>query len=275
MSRLEKAARDLLRKAVPAGVRRWLWLKRMPEGATVGRVERRRLFREREEKGIKNIPVFIVSFNRLSYVEQMVSWLERKGHTNIVIIDNASSYPPLLSYYETTPYEVIRLEKNYGHLVFWESDRFDTYRQDFYMLTDPDVEPVEECPDDFEEVFFRILKNNPHIKKAGFSLKIDDLPSEESALFGTDIYEWEKQFYLNKTKDGYFADIDTTFAMYVPDSISGKAFSYSAIRTFEPYQLRHLPWYKIKNEITEEDQFYSASKLSSVGSWDPAKSTEL
>ena len=272
MNGLEKTARAVLKKAVPSGVRRWIWLNRMPEGATVGRLERAKLFREREEKGLKNIPVFIISYNRLSYVKQMVSWLERKGHTNIVIIDNASTYPPLLAYYDTIPYEVIRMENNYGHLVFWKSDRFDVYRQDFYMLSDPDVAPVVECPNDFEEVFFRILKNNPHIKKAGFSLKIDDIPLGEAAMFGNDVYEWEKQFYKSKTKDGYFADIDTTFAMYPPDSISGKAFSYRAIRAYEPYQLRHLPWYKRKNDITEEDQFYSDSKLSGVGAWTPAKS---
>jgi hypothetical protein len=37
-----------------------------------------------------------------------------------IIVDNASTYPPLLSWYETNPCKVIRLSINCGHRAPWE-----------------------------------------------------------------------------------------------------------------------------------------------------------
>ena len=53
------------------------------------------------------IPVYIISFNRLKYLKQSIEWLESNGHRNIVIIDNNSSYKPLLEFYNHVPYKVI------------------------------------------------------------------------------------------------------------------------------------------------------------------------
>ena len=247
----------------------------MPKGAEASRKARRQIFQEQFQQDPKKIPIYLISFNRLAYLKQIIGWLEEKGYFNLTIIDNASTYPPLLSYYETLPYRVIHMDQNYGHLVFWKAEQFAGARKSFYMLSDPDVAPIEECPDDFAEHFLKILAKYPRLKKVGFSLKIDDLPSDaESGVFNQEVYQWEKRFYKHGMKDGFFADIDTTFALYAPDSVTGTDFSYTAFRTAVPYQVRHLPWYKKQGEITEEDRFYSASKLSSVGAWDPAATAD-
>lgn len=225
-------------------------------------------FQAMEEKGIKEIPIFIVSFNRLSYLMKMIDSLEKRGYSNIHIIDNNSTYGPLLDYYQTIPYEIIKLDTNEGHMVFWKSSLFDKYRNNFYVLTDPDVIPIEECPDDFIAIWFNILKKHPYVKKVGFSLKIDDLPI--NAIGNEITIKWEQQFWNIKLNDEriYYADIDTTMALYMPDDCSIASF-YRAFRTDKPYQARHLPWYKTIDDITDEDVFYS--RLNKFGTWDIPK----
>ena len=233
------------------------------------REEIRISFSNQEKIGINKIPIFILSFNRLSYLKKIIRYLEKCGYTNIYIIDNMSTFPPLIEYYKTIPYNIIYLNENLGHLAFWKSKLFDKYRNNFYVLTDPDVLPIEDCPNDFLEKFFYCLKKYPFMRKVGFSLKIDDLPSD--TIFFKDIYNWEKQFYnypINNSKL-YYAPIDTTFALYLPDKFC-KGIEYSrAIRTAYPYTARHLPWYKKINELAEEDFYYSNKKNN--GWWDPVK----
>ena len=65
----------------------------------------------------KTVPVFLIAYNRLGYLRQLVAWLERAGYSDIRIIDNCSSYPPLLEYLERSPHAVHRMDRNYGHLV--------------------------------------------------------------------------------------------------------------------------------------------------------------
>ena len=96
------------------------------------RLIRKKLFMKLEKKGTNSIPIFIISYNRLSYVEQMICWLEKSGYTNIHVIDNASTYPPLLEYYKTLTYKVHFMKENYGHMVFWKCGEFEKYRKYFF-----------------------------------------------------------------------------------------------------------------------------------------------
>ncbi len=72
----------------------------------------------------QNVPVFLISYNRLSYIRQVVKSLERLSFQNITIVDNASTYEPLLDYLKKTPHGVARLPRNFGHLALWHSERF-------------------------------------------------------------------------------------------------------------------------------------------------------
>ena len=103
------------------------------EGKQV-KLDREACFENQLKKGLNEIPVFIISYNRLSYIEQMIEQLEKYGMRNIHIIDNASTYPPLLRYYDTLKYDVIRMKENLGHMVFWKSNIFEKYRNDFFIL---------------------------------------------------------------------------------------------------------------------------------------------
>lgn len=217
-------------------------------------------FRVQESLGIQNIPIFIINFNRLECLKLLIKNLEKYGYKNIYIIDNASKYPPLLDFYNECKYEVFRMEHNEGHMVFWKNEVFKEWRKNFYVVTDPDVIPIEECPTDFLKYFFGILKKYPFVRKVGFSLRIDDLPP--GGIFTKEVLEWEMQFFKKKIigKNIYYAEIDTTFALYLPDQLCFTRDFLKAFRTGYPYQARHLPWYKTINTITEEDRYYDALK---------------
>jgi hypothetical protein len=151
------------------------------------------------------------------------------------------------------------LKKNWGYKVFWDCPEFEVYRNNFYILSDPDIEPVEECPNDFVERFFELLKKYPFLRKVGFSLKIDDLPS--GGVFSDQVLQWEKRFYktYRKKDDAFYAVLDTTLALYMPDCIATRRFG-EALRTNFPYQARHTPWYKDSSKVTEEDEYYASHK---------------
>lgn len=213
---------------------------------------------------IKNsfeIPIIINNRNRLEYLTQLITALEIRGYTNIFIIDNNSTYPPLLEYYKTCKYEIFRLNENVGHLAMWDTDIYKRFIKDYYVYTDSDVVPIENCPSDFMNFFWETLKNNPAVQKVGFSLKIDDLPN--SFKNKNDVIKWEEQFYENKVGDKYFKGfIDTTFALYRPFMQAGKgALMY---RSAHPYQAYHMPWYVDSSNLSEEERFYIANAATST-----------
>ncbi len=227
---------------------------------------RRELFNEAEAKGMDSIPLFIINYNRLDCLKVLIDRLEEMGTTNINIIDNNSTYEPLLEYYDTLPYRIFRLDRNWGYKVFWECPIFEEYRKSFYILTDSDVVPVDACPRDYKYRLFTLLKKYPRLSRAGLSLKIDDLP--KGGMFTEEVLGWEKQFFRLRMpgENAYLANIDTTFAMYAPSNIVTRTRSYSSVRTGYPMEAKHLPWYKMKGEVTEEDKYYSAHKTN--GWWD-------
>lgn len=205
----------------------------------------------------KDVVVFVLSYNKLGYLEKLIAWLEKAGFRKIFIVDNASTYSPLVEYLQASSHTVYRLEKNYGHLAVWECGLFDDMlRVHPYIVTDPDILPIEECPGEVTHHFWRILSDHPEVTKVGFSLKIDDIPDTYSLK--KNVIEWEKQFWKKSIGDGlYDASIDTTFALYRPGIYPNDKRWWRSIRTGFPFIARHLPWYE--NSLlpkSEEDVYY-------------------
>ena len=218
-------------------------------------------------KDYKTIPIIIVNYNQLKNLKLLINYLLINDYKNITIIDNSSTYNPLLSYYETInkTVSVIRFKKNYGHMVFWnQAEIFKKFSNGYYVVTDPDILPINECPDDFLKKFLELLKSSRKLYKVGFSLKIDDIP--DFYLNKSTVLKWESMFWKNKNKNGDFiADIDTTFALYRP-KLNFRKYFYKGLRTNYPYQARHLGWYIDSNNLTEEEFFYRETANSS-NSW--------
>jgi len=213
----------------------------------------------------KEIPVFINNRNRLSTLTIMVDWLKKCGVKSIVIIDNQSTYPPLLTYYKNLPenVQVLKLENNLGPWAFWQLDIHKTLNSP-YIVTDSDLTPPEDCPEDLIERLWHTLLINPNAGKVAPGLIIDDLPNHFSNH--EIVYAWESQFWHRPFSRGlYFAPVDTTFAIYN----SGSHFNNhdKNIRMGYPYVLKHNPWYVDENNISNEEDYYRSHIDLSYSFW--------
>lgn len=212
---------------------------------------------------IKDIPIIINNFNRLEWLQKQIDWLFRVGHTNIHIIDNLSTYPPLLKYYQKVPATVYRLDKNVGHEALWRTHIFQRLGQGYYVYTDPDVLPTKETPDDFLHYFFKTLERFPHMDKIGFGLKTDDIPDHYPMK--KEVINWESSLLQQELEPGLFhSKIDTTFALYRPGAMFQRW--DTTIRCGAPYQLMHMPWYENHLQLNEESEYYKRN-MSSSSSW--------
>ncbi|HQQ94605.1 MAG TPA: glycosyltransferase family 2 protein [Bacteroidia bacterium] len=212
-----------------------------------------------------SIPIIINNRNRYTYLKSLVEWLKQAGYQNIIVLDNDSTYPPLLEYYTNCPARVIRLGKNLGYKALWDSRIFGEFRKSYYVYSDPDLLPVENCPKDLVYQLLLVLEKYRSIEKCGPALKIDDLPDhyahKEEVIHGVEGRYWKKEV----EKNIFDAPLDTTFALYKPYAY-GSAESCKAFRLGGAYCFRHLPWYENSNQAKEEDVYY-ASHASTSSSW--------
>ncbi len=227
-------------------------------------LEKKKIFNCDKQFDSTKIPIYIIPYNHLSYLRQMVRQLERYHLKNIHIIDNCSDYEPLLKYFEECPYTVHHMDKNYGHMVFWKSGKFDdVMNNSLYVVTDPDIAFNSELPKDFMDELYRILGEYPMVSKVGFAIGIDDIPDNNPLL--KNMKNVERRYWTHRIKDSvemYLADIDTTFALYRPGYIM-KDF-YSAIRVAGVFTSKHLPWYHVFDNVEEEKQYMRTSNNSST-----------
>lgn len=202
---------------------------------------------------VKRYPIIINNFNRLEYLQQQIEWLLRAGQTNLHIIDNASTYEPLLKYYKKVPATIYMLDKNVGHESFWRTHLHQRFGKYYHVYTDPDVLPDENTPTDFMYYFKSLLDKYPTIKKVGFGLRINDLPDHYPKKM--EVINWESKMYQHEIEPAlYKSKIDTTFALYRPNAFS--QCWENTLRTGDPYTLRHMPWYEDPSKLNEETKHY-------------------
>jgi len=184
----------------------------------------------------------------------MAEFLSDTG-CEVILVDNASTYPPLLEWYESCPYRVYRLRQNRGHMVVWDAGIINEHTDQYYAVTDPDLD-LSGVPRDYLQVLMEGLAGNPDVVKAGLSLRIDDLPVNE---FTAQVLDKERTYWQapRDAKGFYQAEVDTTFAVYDRDRerLLNQKF-YWSLRAPEPYVARHLPWYLTRENLTVEELYY-------------------
>jgi hypothetical protein len=216
------------------------------------------------KKQIKNpfaIPIIIINFNQLYYLQRLVEDLLLRGFENIVVIDNKSTYPPLLSYYEKISEKVIieYMDNNYGHNVFFENAFLQTkYGKGYYVITDADIELNTKLPNDFMSFLINLLnKEHNTYTKVGFALDVEKIP--DSYALKEKVIHWEKNYWEKKINYNlYIAKIDTTFALYkpgYPTFFVNKPF-YSAIRVAGNFTAIHGGWMVDSDNLTDEQKYY-------------------
>lgn len=206
---------------------------------------------------LDRIPIVLNNRNRLTMLRSLIDWLVASGMKEIHILDNDSTYGPLLAYYselESRRLAVVhRLGRNVGPYALWQTSLYRRLRWKYYVYSDSDVLPCSPDGIGALRLFMDLLARHPWAEKAGFGIRIDDIPDScprKSLVLGV-----EGQYWLEPAGEGaYVAPIDTTFALYRPFRSGGDGLK--AIRTGDPYVLRHLPWYVDPQRKSEEEAFY-------------------
>lgn len=210
----------------------------------------------------RTIPVVITVRDRVSTLKVLVDWLEREGMRHIVLVDNASTYPPLLDYLDQTPHEVIRLDRNVGPYAAWLPEIVRRWRGRAFIVTDPDVIPADSAHGAIRE-FARLLNRHPGYAKVGFGLRIDDLPDTydlKDAVIALEAANWQREI----APGVFHATIDTTFALYR----GGTEFVFGpALRTGGRYIARHEPWYTDSSSPSSELTYYRRHAVKDFATW--------
>ncbi len=183
----------------------------------------------------------------------MVSRIERYHClAGIIIVDNQSSYPPLLDWYRHVPHHVIRLDRNVGHEAPFSREVLDEIRTQFFVVTDPDLGLLG-TPDDTLSTLCRHLHSHPALGKVGLSLEWTTVPTE--SRYYAHCHSYERAMW-RRPRIGWRglrrAEVDTTFAMY--DKQIASHYFVGGARAPRPYTARHYPWEVI--DPTPEFQYY-------------------
>jgi hypothetical protein len=218
----------------------------------------------------KSIPVVINSFNQLYYLKNIIEKLLSAGFCNLYVFDNASTYPPLLSYLEEVQSDprvlVIYYGANLGPHYFFLSELYrGLFPGDIFIYTDPDLD-WDSLADNY---VCRLLDltNKFQTFKVGSALEIPQ-PSELKGNLPMHWYEgnsytlleWECRYWVNEFEPGvYSAPIDTTLHLfnskyYVP----GEPIITGLRCAGEGFTCRHIPWMKRDAIPIEELNFYQA-----------------
>jgi FkbM family methyltransferase len=210
-----------------------------------------------------DLPIYIPCFNNLTYLRNMIEQLHQVGCSNVFVLDNTSTYPPLLQYLQEieTVVTVVRLSENYGpHCVFLD-DLLYSLLPPYFCLTDPDLIFNPSLPSDFMNQLLQLTEEFK-VGKAGFALDISQqelMVEEEFLVAGKSykIWEWESQFWQQPLRENiYKASLDTTFAVYNKKYFNRPFHTMNAIRVAGNLTCQHLPWYRKNFLPRDEEEFY-------------------
>lgn len=245
------------------------------------------------------IPLIIPNFNQLTYLVNLINWWNYyTNYARVIIIDNASTYKPLLKFYDYAKeiwknVNIVRCkENNCGNNLTFLIKQDIRWKYEYYCISNPDIMPCPDTPENFIDILRHCISEYK-FHHAGFGLRLSDLPDwiDNKKLI---IYR-QAHFYDKKNKiiinyegsfyKGFRAPIDLTFAMYCTSN-GGWAFPMkrvnwsNAIRIFQAY---HLGWYihpdtqikeheyYFKTAIRREDREKNGKKIKGVNGHRPAK----
>ena len=206
----------------------------------------------------KNCKVVINNRNRLTTTKNMVDkLLELNTDEQIIIIDNGSTYPPLLEWYNNinNPNVAVHFEKNEGHLALWAT-QLDKELGEYFVYTDSDIILPNEFPKGWKLIMYHLIKWYSSYDKIALALHIDDLP--DHYRYKNQVKRNEARWWLEKYDSEMFdylykADTDTTFAMMRNFGDN----CYKSLRISKPNMMaRHHGWYLDLDNLDEEERYY-------------------
>jgi hypothetical protein len=214
------------------------------------------------------VKAFIIMRDRASYAQLCLTALARAG-LEPVVVDQGSTWPGALEWLDVIEQggDALVLRKGNGHpRDLWGYEPFrELCGDDYYMVTDPDVVPSDDCPLDWPARLRDLLDRYPGYRKAGLGLRIDLIP--ETYQWRDKVISWEQQFWQCPIEPGVFArGIDTTLALYRPLAEGGFVID-GALRTGYPYVADHLSWYEDLDHLTPEIDWYATHAEPGISHW--------
>jgi hypothetical protein len=209
------------------------------------------------------IPVIINNRNLLTWPKAMVERIKQfKGVGEIIIVDNDSSYPPLLEWYATNPCRIEKLDRNVGMAAPWLAGVVARLGVAHYVVTDPDMGLAETPYDTL--LYLEEKMRELNLIKIGLGLDWQRVESKSPYYQRLRVYEkdrWDKSTIMDDV--ALDVQIDTTFALYA----IGSYFIGGASTTF-PYVARHLPWeFSIEEARNNEEFLYYIQNATSASSY--------
>jgi hypothetical protein len=205
-------------------------------------------------------------------LHDQVKVLKDKGYHNITIIDNQSTYEPLLKWYSESGLDVFYndITENSCHafrdLVLMGHPKFIEIVSDWFVFNDSDIIPLDNVPDNFINDLVEYAKKYNRTK-VGMSIKIDDI--DLSYPLNAWVHSYESTYWTNAIIDGnvelYPHPIDTTFAVHAPGTVP--TWSDNTLRVGVPYIVKHAPFYYDPNNLPEDEKYYLANMNKQSSNW--------
>lgn len=222
---------------------------------------------------MKHIPIVILNRDRLHPLVEQIRVLKSKGYSNITVIDNQSTYSPLLEWYKESGVDVFynTVTENTVHaflqLVEYRHPKFVEITSDWYIFNDSDIIPLESVPDNFAEDLAGFATKY-HRTKVGMSIKIDDI--DLSYPLNAWVHSYESTYWTNEIVDDtgtllYPHPVDTTFAIHAPGA--SPTWAGDALRAGAPYIVKHAPFYYNPNNLPEDEKYYLTRMNKKSSNW--------
>jgi len=222
----------------------------------------------------EDVPIIIPTFNTPSYLKSMVGQLEDRGWTNIIICDNASTFPPMIDLLEnlSNTYHVVRWKENHGPRYYTENKDICSRMPKYFIVTDPDLLLNENMPAIAIDKMKRIV-DMYGVSKVGLAIDIHSLEERERFFDAGQVDLWERNYWTRKIEkfqerdELYVAPIDTTFSLYNRDQFLSEidhvpgnmTCNTSAIRIAGRFTCKHMGWWKELPLEEDEYKFYKDS----------------
>lgn len=215
------------------------------------------------------IPIIINNRNLLTWPSKMLDACKTfEDVGEIIIVDNDSTYEPLIEWYKTNPCEII-YSKNNGQSCPWIINLPNKLGCKYYVVTDPDLDLTDTPKDSLIYIREKMQKYQEY-SKIGLSLsnwQVSQNSPYYHHLKTWAIVNWDE----NSITDGLLVNqiFDTTFGLYDLDK---NIHTYKNCSTNTPYSAKHIPW-EITNDTISDlknknyEYFYYLSNATSASSY--------
>jgi hypothetical protein len=229
----------------------------------------------------RDISIFITNKNRLDvgFRDQIIWWLDT-SMKDITVLDNGSTYPPLLKFYDEIKNEVkIIFVPNLGERApwaFWDLGYRDQFEDRHVIINDSDCCPDKDCPKDLISQMLAVLDAYPECKKVSTGLRIDNLPEHfkfRDKVIDEEGWNWKDRVIpeILGLPRLFNAHTDTSLTLY--RNSQTVLWTDQQFRTDFPYVCQHYPWYSDSRPLmkTHEEMFYLKNLADGWANWQSEK----